>query len=48
MTGSVEAVLEALKTFKSNQILLSVLHAGVGNVTESDVTTVAAFKGKSS
>ena len=46
MNGSVEAVLDALETYKSQQIKLSVLHSGVGPVSENDVKKAAPFKGK--
>ena len=45
VNGSVEAVLDALETYKSQQIKLSVLHSGVGPVSENDVKMAAPFKG---
>jgi translation initiation factor IF-2 len=43
--GSVEAVVDALKTYKSDKIKLSILHAAVGQVTEYDVKMAQSFKG---
>ncbi|EDO39327.1 predicted protein, partial [Nematostella vectensis] len=43
--GSVEAIVDALKTYKSDKIKMSILNAGVGPVTESDVKMADSFRG---
>ncbi|KAK3721613.1 hypothetical protein QZH41_008289 [Actinostola sp. cb2023] len=43
--GSVEAVVDAIKTYKSDKIKLSVLHADVGSVSEYDIKKAHSFKG---
>ena len=42
--GSGEAIVEALKKIDSNKVSLEVVHAGVGTITESDVTLAGASK----
>ena len=42
--GSEEAIVEALKKIDSNKVSLEVVHAGVGTITESDVTLAGASK----
>ncbi len=43
--GSVEAILDVLATYTSNQCRLHILHFGVGNITEQDVEMAALFSG---
>ena len=43
--GSVDAILDTLDTYQSDQCRLHILHYGVGHVTEQDVDLAAAFKG---
>jgi translation initiation factor IF-2 len=40
--GSVEAITAALETLGTEEVIARVIHAGVGGVTESDVTLAAA------
>ncbi|HLW58967.1 MAG TPA: translation initiation factor IF-2 [bacterium] len=40
--GSVEALVPALERLTSREVIITILHAGVGNVTESDVMLAAA------
>src|SRR3546814_20801176 len=40
--GSVEAIVNALHNLSNDDIKVRVLHAGVGAITESDVTLAAA------
>jgi translation initiation factor IF-2 len=42
--GSEEAIVEALKKIDSSKVSLDVIHAGVGTITESDVTLAGASK----
>lgn len=42
--GSVEAIVNALHNLSNDEIKVRVLHAGVGAITESDVTLAAASK----
>src|SRR3990167_2475856 len=42
--GSVEAIVNALHNLSNDDIKVRVLHAGVGAITESDVTLAAASK----
>lgn len=42
--GSVEAITNALHNLSNDEIKVRVLHAGVGAITESDVTLAAASK----
>src|SRR5690606_23708286 len=41
--GSVEAIIGALEKLGTEEVSARVLHAGVGGVTESDVTLAGAF-----
>ncbi|KAF4518609.1 hypothetical protein B566_EDAN009858 [Ephemera danica] len=44
--GSVEAILDVLETYDSQQMCkLSMIHYGVGNVSENDIELAQAFKG---
>ena len=45
VNGSVEAILDALKTYKAKNPKLSVVSSGVGPVTENDLRLVAPFQG---
>jgi translation initiation factor IF-2 len=40
--GSVEALVAALERLTSREVIITILHAGVGSVTESDVMLAAA------
>ncbi|MCB9852255.1 MAG: translation initiation factor IF-2 [Phycisphaerales bacterium] len=40
--GSIDALRQELSNFQSNEVRLSILHAGVGTVTESDITLAKA------
>ena len=42
--GSVEAIVSAVNKISTDLIKVRVLHAGVGGITESDVTLAAASK----
>jgi translation initiation factor IF-2 len=42
--GSAEAITAALSQFRSEEVRLEILHVGVGEVTESDVSLAAASK----
>ncbi len=42
VTGSLEAISDALHKLSNEEVKVSILHKGVGNVTESDVTLAAA------
>jgi translation initiation factor IF-2 len=46
--GSVEAIVTALHNLSNDEIKVRVLHAGVGAITESDVTLAAAATRRSS
>ena len=41
--GSVEAILSCLDTYSSEDVLLDIVHFGVGPVSEKDVTMAQAF-----
>jgi len=44
--GSLEAIRESIaKELKSTEVAVKVIHSGVGNITESDVTMAAASQG---
>lgn len=43
--GSLEAISDAIKTYKSNKIKLTVLSSEVGTVTESDIKLAETFEG---
>lgn len=45
VTGSVEAVIEAIQTFKSDDIMIKIIESGVGPITESDVELADSFEG---
>lgn len=45
--GSVEAILDVLETYESNQCKLDIIHYGVGNICVTDIEYADAFKGKS-
>ena len=45
VNGSLEAILDAIKTYKSDKPKLSVVSSGVGPVTENDIRLVEPFKG---
>ncbi len=42
--GTVEAIVTALSQIKSEEVTLNILHSGVGDVNESDVSLAAATK----
>ncbi len=42
--GSAEAIVHSLNKFSNNEVVLKILHYGVGGITESDVTLAAASK----
>ncbi|XP_060841242.1 translation initiation factor IF-2, mitochondrial isoform X1 [Rhopalosiphum padi] len=42
--GSVEAILDVLETYESNQCKLDIIHYGVGNVCVTDIEYADAFK----
>jgi len=44
--GSVEAILDVLETYESNQCKLDIVHYGVGNICVTDIEYADAFKGK--
>ena len=44
--GSLEAISDALKTYKSKMVKLTVLSSQVGTVTESDIKLAETFHGK--
>ncbi len=44
--GSVEAILDALNTYESDQCRLNLINYGVGQVTEQDVQMASNFNGK--
>lgn len=44
--GSVEAILDVLETYESNQCKLDIIHYGVGNVCATDIEYADTFKGK--
>lgn len=44
--GSVEAILDVLETYESNQCKLDIIHYGVGNVSVTDIEYASTFKGK--
>lgn len=46
MDGSIEAINDALATYKSKRIKLNVLSSNVGAVTENDIRLAQTFKGK--
>lgn len=43
--GSLEAIEQILSTIKSEEVMINYIHAGVGNITESDVKLAASSKG---
>lgn len=43
--GSIEAINDALATYKSKKIKLNVLSSNVGAVTENDIRLAQTFKG---
>lgn len=44
--GSVEAILDVVNTYKSHKSCrLDVIHSGVGNITENDITLAETFEG---
>ncbi|XP_029642566.1 translation initiation factor IF-2, mitochondrial isoform X1 [Octopus sinensis] len=43
--GSLEAIMDTLDTYKSQECRLDFLHYGIGSVTENDVEMAAAFEG---
>ena len=45
VSGTVEAVVQALRQLKSKDISFRVLHSGVGDITDADVSLAAASKG---
>ena len=45
VNGSLEAILDAIKTYKAEKPKLSVVSAGVGPVNENDVRVLEPFKG---
>lgn len=44
--GSVEALLDALDTYQSDQCRLHIIHYGVGPISEHDVELAKSFNGK--
>ena len=44
--GSVEAILDVLDSYESDQCRLHLLSYGVGAITEHDINMAASFKGK--
>jgi len=47
VSGTVEAVCDALAGLPANQVKVSVIQNGVGNITESDIQFAASCNGKS-
>ena len=45
-SGTLEAVVNMLSTFQSNQIELSIMGTGVGPVSENDLRLAETFDGK--
>ena len=45
VSGTVEAVVDALSKLKNKHIAFHVLHSAVGEITEADVSLAAASKG---
>ena len=45
VNGSLEAILDAIKTYKAEKPKISVVSSGVGPVTENDVRVLEPFKG---
>lgn len=45
MIGSVEAILDVLETYDSDQCKLDIIHYGVGNVSVTDIEYASTFKG---
>jgi len=43
--GSMEAIIGAAESLKNDEVAVRILHAGVGGITESDVTLAAASGG---
>merc|ERR1719470_5114 len=43
--GSVEAILSCLETYQEDDVKLEIVHFGVGQVTETDVTMAQSFDG---
>ena len=48
VTGSAEAVKEAIKDLGNSEVKVAVIEASVGEITESDIVTAAAVHGVSS
>ena len=48
MQGSVEAIIAALEKLGTDEVAARVIHAGVGGITESDVTLAEASKARRS
>ena len=46
VAGSVEVLVELLQSRQPEQLDLSIIHTGVGGVTESDVETAASAGGE--
>ena len=44
--GSIEAINDAIATYKSKKITLNVLSSKVGAVSENDIRLAQTFKGK--
>lgn len=45
VNGSLEAILDAINTYKAEKPKLSVVSSGVGPVTENDIRVLEPFKG---
>ena len=45
VNGSLEAILDAVMTYKAERPKLSVVSSGVGPVTENDIRVLEPFKG---
>lgn len=43
--GSLEAIMDTLDTYKSQECRLDLLHYAIGSVTENDIEMAAAFEG---
>lgn len=41
--GSVEAILSCLDTYKSEDVILDIVHFGVGQVSETDISLAESF-----
>lgn len=48
VNGSLEAINDALQTYKSRKISLNILSAEVGAVNENDIKLAETFKGRRS